>query len=149
MRDPTKALIGHYVDHSGLTGRVLEIGGRDGADSATALFPAPRFSYANLDAAPSDIPHTIVADITDCRATIPDASFDLVVSSDVFEHIDRPWLAAAEIARILKPGGLAITHTLFSWRNHPCPIDYWRFSKECLELSSFSPTWSAWRRATT
>jgi len=51
----------------------------------------------------------------------------------------RPWLAAAEIARILKPGGLAITHTLFSWRNHPCPIDYWRFSKECLEFLFADP----------
>ena len=55
-------------------------------------------------------------------------------SSDVFEHIDRPWLAAQEIARILRPGGIAITHTLFSWRNHPCPIDYWRYSAECLEF---------------
>ena len=134
MRDTTKALIGHYVDHIGLTGQVLEIGGRDLAHSARAMFPGPRFSYSNLDLEPSDIPHTIVADITDCRATIPDASFDLVVSSDVFEHLDRPWLAAAEIARILKPGGLAITHTLFAWRSHPRPIDYWRFSKECLEF---------------
>ncbi|HLL61832.1 MAG TPA: class I SAM-dependent methyltransferase, partial [Propionibacteriaceae bacterium] len=134
MRDTTKALIGHYVDHIGLTGRVLEIGGYRADQCAVELFPAPRFSYANLDLEPSDIPQTIVADITDCRDTIPDASFDLVISSDVFEHLTRPWLAAAEIARILRPGGLAITHTLFSWRNHPCPIDYWRFSKECLEF---------------
>ena len=27
MRDTTRALIGHYVDHLGLTGQVLEIGG--------------------------------------------------------------------------------------------------------------------------
>jgi SAM-dependent methyltransferase len=134
MRDTTKALIGHYVDHIGLTGQVLEIGGYRLALSAIEHFPEPRFTYHDLDIEPSDIPNTIVADITDCRDAIPDASFDLVVSSDVFEHIDRPWLAATEIARILKPGGLAITHTLFSWRNHPCPIDYWRFSKECLEF---------------
>ena len=134
MRDTTKALIGHYVDHIGLTGQVLEIGGRDPAQSGNAMFPAPRFSYSNLDIEPSAIPHTIVADITDCREAVPDESFDLVVSSDVFEHINRPWLAATEIARILRPGGLAITHTLFAWRNHPRPIDYWRFSKECLEF---------------
>jgi len=134
MRDTTKALIGHYVDHTGLTGRVLEIGGHLLAKSAIGLFSGPRFTYSNLDIETSDIPNTIVADITDCRDAIPDASFDLVVSSDVFEHLDRPWLAAAEIARILKPGGLAITHTLFSWRSHPLPIDYWRFSKECLEF---------------
>ena len=134
MRDTTKALIGHYVDHIGLTGRVLEIGGHRLSSSAVDLFPASRFSYSGLDREPSDVPNTIVADITDCRDAVPDESFDLVLSSDVFEHLERPWLAAAEIARILKPGGLAITHTLFSWRSHPRPIDYWRFSKECLEF---------------
>ena len=134
MRDTTKALIGHYVDHIGVAGRVLEVGGRRLSQCAVELFPEPRFTYHDLDLEASDIPNTIVADITDCRDAIPDESFDIVLSSDVFEHIDRPWLAAAEIARILKPGGLAITHTLFSWRNHPCPIDYWRFSKECLEF---------------
>jgi Methyltransferase domain len=134
LRDTTKALIGHYVDHIGLTGQVLEIGGQRLSSSAVELFPASRFTYADLDLEPSDVPNSIVADITDCRDAVPDESFDIVVSSDVFEHLDRPWLAAAEIARILKPGGLAITHTLFSWRSQPRPIDYWRFSKECLEF---------------
>ena len=134
MRDTTKALIGHYVDQLDLSGRVLEIGGHRLAQCAIDLFPQPRFDYHDLNLEASDIPNTIIADITDCRDTIPDESFDIVMSSDVFEHIDRPWLAAAEIGRILKPGGLAITHTLFAWRNHPCPIDYWRYSPECLEF---------------
>jgi SAM-dependent methyltransferase len=134
MRDTTKALIGHYVDHMGLTGRVLEIGGHRFSARTTELFPEPRFRYHHLNLDASKVPGTMTADITDCRDTIPDESFDLVVSSDAFEHIDRPWLAAPEIARILKPGGLAVTYTLFSWRNHPCPIDYWRYSKECLEF---------------
>ena len=132
MRDTTTALIGHYVDHTGLTGQVLEIGGHHLSDSAIRLFPEARFSYTDLDLQPSHLPNTIVADITDCRAVVPDESFDVVVSSDVFEHLERPWLAAAEIARILKPGGLAITYTLFAARNQPCPIDYWRFSREGL-----------------
>jgi SAM-dependent methyltransferase len=37
-----------------------------------------------------------------------DASFDLVVTSDIFEHIRRPFVAFAEIRRILKPGGLHV-----------------------------------------
>ena len=57
-----------------------------------------------------------------------------MLSSEVFEHINRPWLAAAEIARILRPGGLAITYTVFSGRSRPLPIDYWRYSQECLEF---------------
>jgi SAM-dependent methyltransferase len=134
MRPTTKALLAHYVDQLDLSGQVLEIGGYRLAQSAMDLFPEPRFVYHDVDLTASDIPNTIIANITDCRETIPDESFDLVISSDVFEHLDRPWLAAAEIGRILKPGGIAITHTLFAWRNHPCPIDYWRYSPECLEF---------------
>lgn len=45
----------------------------------------------------------------DLMATsFPDASFDLVVTSDIFEHIRRPFVAFAEIRRILKPGGLHV-----------------------------------------
>ena len=113
---------------------MLEIGGHRLAKCLIAEFPEPRFRYHDSTSSASDIPNTIIADITGCADRIPDASFDLVFSSDVFEHIDRPWLAAQEIARILKPGGIAVTHTLFSWRNHPCPIDYWRYSAECLEF---------------
>lgn len=134
MHETTQALINHYVEHADLTGDVLEIGGHRLANCAIGLFPEPRFNYHDLNIAASDIPNTIIADITGCRDTIADESFDVVLSADVFEHIDRPWLAAAEIARILRPGGIAITYTLFAWRNHPCPIDYWRFSAECLEF---------------
>lgn len=38
--------------------------------------------------------------------TYPDDSFDLVISSDVFEHVRRPLVGFQEIARILKPGGV-------------------------------------------
>lgn len=48
-------------------------------------------------------------DIADIRALpYADASFDAVLSLGVFEHIiDGPGTAAAEMARVLKPGGLA------------------------------------------
>jgi SAM-dependent methyltransferase len=34
-----------------------------------------------------------------------DASFDLVLSSDVFEHVPDPYKGHAEVHRVLKPGG--------------------------------------------
>ncbi|MET3601802.1 class I SAM-dependent methyltransferase [Martelella mangrovi] len=37
-----------------------------------------------------------------------DESFDLVISSDIFEHIRRPWVAFREVARVLKRGGMHI-----------------------------------------
>ncbi|MDL2317444.1 class I SAM-dependent methyltransferase [Desulfovibrio sp. OttesenSCG-928-A18] len=37
--------------------------------------------------------------------TFADASFDLVISQDVLEHIEQVWLAFAQIQRVLAPGG--------------------------------------------
>jgi SAM-dependent methyltransferase len=108
-------------------GRALEIGGRK--HPRHHLFPGPSWEYVELDLEPG--PGHLVADITGCPE-VPDASFDVIVSVDVFEHITRPWKAAEEIARLLRPGGLSYTSTLFSWRYHPCPIDYWRFTPDCL-----------------
>lgn len=39
----------------------------------------------------------------------PDATFDCVYSFDVFEHFPEPGAAFAEIARVLKPGGISFT----------------------------------------
>ena len=39
------------------------------------------------------------------RLTFADESFDLIVTSDVMEHVARPKAAIAEIARVLKPAG--------------------------------------------
>jgi SAM-dependent methyltransferase len=40
--------------------------------------------------------------------TFEDASFDIVITQDVFEHLFDPIKASAEIARTLKPGGVHI-----------------------------------------
>jgi SAM-dependent methyltransferase len=125
MPDTTRALVKHYVDRLNLSGQVLQIGGRGLASYTIDLFPPPRFTCRDLDS----------ATITDGPDTVPDESVDIVLSANVFSHIERPWLAAAAIARILKPGGLAITHTPFASGNHSSPIDYyWHYTAEGLEF---------------
>jgi len=42
------------------------------------------------------------------RLTFADEAFDLVVTSDVFEHVMEPESAFSEIARVLKPGGMHV-----------------------------------------
>lgn len=42
------------------------------------------------------------------KQTFSDATFDVVVTQDVFEHLFHPGVAIREIARTLKPGGLCV-----------------------------------------
>jgi len=48
----------------------------------------------------SDIPHQDL-----CALTFSDASFDLVLCNELFEHVQDLDLAFREIARVLRPGG--------------------------------------------
>lgn len=106
-------------------GKMLEIGGR--LNPRNTDFPTFQYYALDLEDAPGADVEVMAGDITKCPH-IADNSFDFIFSFDVFEHIDKPWLAASEIIRILKPGGVTVHSTLFAWRYHPCPIDYWRFT---------------------
>ncbi len=65
---------------------------------------------------------------------VPDASFDLVICTQVLEHASDPHLAVRELWRVTAPGGrvLASTHGVQVY--HPSPEDYWRFTHAGLEL---------------
>jgi SAM-dependent methyltransferase len=54
--------------------------------------------------------------------------FDLVICCHVLEHTRHPARAAANIQRLLRPGGLAYVSTPWSQAFHATPDDYWRFS---------------------
>jgi SAM-dependent methyltransferase len=56
------------------------------------------------------------------------ATFDVVYSNNVFEHLRRPWLAARNAIWLLQPGGICITIAPFSIRYHESPADYFRFT---------------------
>lgn len=64
------------------------------------------------------------------RLPFEDASFDAVISTQVFEHIPEPALTAKEIYRVLKPGGAALITIPFVWEQHDWPHDYWRFTAD-------------------
>jgi len=51
------------------------------------------------------------------QQTFPDASFDMVITQDVFEHVLDPARGFAEVARTLKPGGAHVfTVPWFYWK---------------------------------
>jgi SAM-dependent methyltransferase len=61
-------------------------------------------------------------------------SLDAVFSTSVLEHIQAPWLVAAEMNRVLKIGGLVYHHVPGAWPAHAQPNDFWRFSAEALRV---------------
>jgi SAM-dependent methyltransferase len=46
----------------------------------------------------------------------------------VLEHCRRPWLMAANLERVLEPGGTILVAAPFVWRVHSYPDDYFRFT---------------------
>jgi SAM-dependent methyltransferase len=57
-----------------------------------------------------------------------DGSFDTVILSDVLEHIARPEMLCAEIARILSGAGRLIGNVPFCYPIHEEPHDYYRYT---------------------
>jgi SAM-dependent methyltransferase len=64
----------------------------------------------------------------------PNGSFDIVLSTQVLEHVSQPAHYVAECFRVLKPGGYLVltTHGLFE--EHGCPYDYQRWTADGLHL---------------
>lgn len=94
---------------------VLELGAGLEVHDAPNLIRTDAFVYGaeHLDA------------IADAHALpFADASFDYVFSLAVFEHLHSPWLAAREIARVLRPGGTCFTLAAFMQPLHGYPSHY-------------------------
>jgi SAM-dependent methyltransferase len=73
---------------------------------------------AGVDTDPAVLDNTNLTDavVTDlARLPYEDATFDLVFSKYVFEHLDRPVEVLRELRRVLKPGGHLLIHTPNRW----------------------------------
>ena len=76
-------------------------------------------------------PGVVIGDICDCPQ-LPDESLDIICCTSVLEHVFEPWVAIKEMTRILKTGGYLYVSSPFSWRFHPEPIDFYRFTPHAL-----------------
>ena len=117
----------------------VEGGGGQRLADLRPLFPGRR--YLGSDLRPGD-GVDLVADAEDLP--LADASFDVVLCLDTIEHVARPWLAYAEMHRVLRPGGLLLTSTVFWCGIHSHPCDYWRCTPQGLRiwLERFATVWA-------
>lgn len=88
--------------------------GYDGQGDGTGNQIGPRWSYDGID---------LRSDIADIPA--PDASFDSILCTEVFEHIPHPLDALQEFARLLKPNGTLLLTTPFTSATHYAPFYFY------------------------
>jgi SAM-dependent methyltransferase len=98
--------------------RVLEIGAGTGLQAR--LLTEAGFEVSAIDLPSSSYAATRefpVVEYDGNTLPFPEASFDIVFSSNVLEHVPDLTLMLAQIKRVLKPGGLAL---------HVLPTSAWR-----------------------
>jgi SAM-dependent methyltransferase len=62
------------------------------------------------------------------RLPLADQSVDIVLSTQVLEHVEDPIQYLREAYRVSRSGGLLILSTHGVWKYHPDPFDYWRWT---------------------
>ena len=63
------------------------------------------------------------------ETTLDDAICDVVLCTEVLEHLEEPKVALEEMHRILKPGGIVILTVRFLWPIHEAPRDFYRYAE--------------------
>ena len=117
--------------HVAIAGRVvLDVGCHDGALSAgLPSLGAHEVIGVDVDAAAIEraaahaAPSVRFLASTVDAIPLPDASVDTAISYDVFEHVARPAVLAAELARVVRPDGAVLIGT-WSWC-HPFAPHLW------------------------
>jgi SAM-dependent methyltransferase len=126
-----RALIRRKVRHLA-PGRALDVGAGSGGN--TAVLRDLGWDVAALEYSPAaaelcagrGIP-TVRADAR--RLPFPDEHFDLVMSTDLWEHVDDDKTVAAEAFRVLRPGGallLAVPSGMDLWSGHDVALGHVR-----------------------
>ncbi len=74
----------------------------------------------------------VVADAHRLSQFVGEERFDVIISCSTFEHLKYPTLAAHELMKVLKVGGVLYIQTHQTFPLHGYPFDYFRFSQEAL-----------------
>lgn len=112
--------------------RVIEIGSRHVVTKSPAQIHMPLASYTGFDIHPGENVD-VVGDAHKLSEYFEPGSVDVVISIAVFEHLAMPWVVAEEIAKVLRPGGVACIFTHFSWSEHEQPWHFFQFNSKGLE----------------
>jgi SAM-dependent methyltransferase len=128
MHGSVMTYVGHWVGALALQQEpTLEVGSFDVNGSVRQFFTGP-FVGVDMREGPGVDKVALANDLP-----FDDASFVVVVSTEMLEHDTRPWKSVAEMARVCQVGGyVIITARGYDERGcfpiHDYPDDNWRFS---------------------
>jgi hypothetical protein len=113
---------------------VLELGSLQSVPGRSTLHRdwvphAAEFLGTDIESGP-DV--DIVADLHRLSDVTGSERFDVILSCSTFEHLKYPTVAAHEVMKALKVGGLLFVQTHQSFPLHGYPNDYFRFSQDAL-----------------
>jgi SAM-dependent methyltransferase len=103
-----------------------------------------RFLFPNSNYRRADISTDITIDFLindEGYVNAPDSTFDLVLSTQVLEHVRYPQRYLAECQRVLRPGGKLILSTHGLFEEHGCPNDYRRWTADGLKQDLIASGW--------
>lgn len=123
---------------------VLELGclrwGPEPTHHAAWAPHAKRYVRSDVTAGP-DVDE--VADAHTLADAFGEASFDVVLAASVWEHLARPWVAAEQVAKVVRPGGIVYVETHQTFPVHGYPDDYFRFTDRALASLFAQPEWES------
>ena len=137
--EPDVSAYTHFAEAIGRTrpGRVLEVGTLQAVPGRSTVQRKLFGSLDKIDYVCLDIQPGPDVDVVGDLHALPDewtGSFDAFIAHAVFEHLERPWIAAKEVARVLRPGGIFHIFTHQCFPIHGYPSDFFRFSDNALRL---------------
>jgi SAM-dependent methyltransferase len=123
-----RAILGRELRRLPGPGRALDIGAAGGGNTRVLKAQGWQAVAVEYSDSAADVAHSrgIWVMRADARGLpIRSGTCGLVTAFDVLEHIDEDYLAAAEIARVLQPGGTALIAV-------PCDMALWSAHDEAV-----------------
>lgn len=154
-------LVTEQVEKYGLRGRFVDIGGLEYsgvADYDLTIATGDQMArYVDLSQRPFehiDSKYQVINPakgdpaIEELPYTYNNA-FGTAVCLNVIEHVRNPFRIFSALYQVMQQNSLLIIETVFSFPYHPSPLDYWRYTPDCLrylgETAGFNLLEYGWR----